>query len=927
MNSREAKNRALHSSSPEELESPFLEEELFIGESEAEGEVRFERLIMESPFQHANEKNWAGIEQTKLEGVDSLGEEVFSDSETGIIDGDNRVRVKKTEGVPWRWICKIAIKNNQGRYVSGGTGVLISHGHVLTAAHVVYQEYIDPYNYSIEVTPALNENDEPFGMYSVSGKLKIPKRYDPKAKDHLDWDYALIPIKKRVGEKRFSRLGGKPLCYWGHPSCGANTFFQRLNPQTLNGKAAFTAGYPGRKGGKQLWCASGILHSVHRRRRTMWMTADTTKGQSGSPVWVMEKERYCLVGIAAGGGEHSNSVVRVTRELIRQVRSWISEDGDTPSWTETREVFEPYEIELGETEEFLRHEEPLPETEVPYYAEEELLAPEREVLLGHFDTEEKAKDESEAKEQLEVLDGPVMQFQRDQFELEENGTEDVTPLEEGFSRLPEFESWAEEELLEYPYSEGEALSFVEGTAEAAEEFLEAETRFAEEEPLALEEAELAFEPEDEESKITLDEEGPAEPFDELTGEEGKVFFQEELTPDGVNRAIRLNARYAKKLGWEKYRGSIESYLLEFWVASMWPESDFPKAVARWQKRHGLKPDGIIGPKSWKRMKVLLCLGYEPGEVAKSRTQSGHLKQDVFMTKGGWLVIADFAVGRSEVKASTRGEKLLREWLEKFEAAPPDEILITGLSDCVGEENNNEALRRTRAIEVAKLIGPKVPTKIRFYSGKMGKYWADNLTPASRAMNRSVLIQWKRHFEFAPEKVEGDAAKIMTKVIRCAALAAVDIPGKPGERIRKMLSIAEHVKYPGNLQLWYYAPEPMWRYFSWRTDDKERARMTSATGGRMPFDGHAHPHQWRVYPFKTMARKFVAADISSCPAWIRRELIIMHNVIEESFERILQQLDVASAGFGTLSKGAKAKAFLYHLDDLRGTPDHLYSAFK
>src|SRR5829696_5160184 len=299
----------------------------------------------ESPFQHTFEQPWVLTTGAEMEEAEAFEDE-FAFEEPGIIAGENRVRVKKTDGVPWRWICKISIKDNQGRYSTGGTGVLISHRHVLTAAHVVYPEHIDPYNYSVEVTPALNEGDEPFGTYSLSAKPKIPKNYDPKAQDHLDWDYALITLKDRVGEKTFPKLGGGPLCYWGHPTCGANTILVRPEPRTLNGKAVLTAGYPNskgfdpRRGGTQLWCAAGLLHSADRRRRKMGITADTTRGQSGSPVWAVENGRYCLVGIAAGAGKQTNFVVRVTRELIRQLRAWITEDGETPSISETEEALE-----------------------------------------------------------------------------------------------------------------------------------------------------------------------------------------------------------------------------------------------------------------------------------------------------------------------------------------------------------------------------------------------------------------------------------------------------------------------------------------------------------------------------------------------------------------------------------------------------------
>ena|GEM_PF-2131506 len=318
-------------------ESPFLDHELLIGEDDGKLEPRQTAPAAESPFQSVFEQ---GRGRADSPVTPEFEEESFSEAETGVINGDNRVRIKDTVGVPWRWICKITIKDNRGRYHSGGTGVLISDRHVLTAAHVVYPEYIDPYSYSIEVTPALNDGDEPFGTYSLSAKPKIPKNYDPNEDDHLDWDYALITLKESVGKKTFSKLGGAPLCYWGHPTCGAQTIFVRPDPGKLNGRSVFTAGYPQQKGGIQLWCAAGILHSVNSRRRTMGITADTTKGQSGSPIWIAENGKYCLVGIAVGASTQSNFAVRVTRELIRQLRAWIIEDGVTPSIIETEEALE-----------------------------------------------------------------------------------------------------------------------------------------------------------------------------------------------------------------------------------------------------------------------------------------------------------------------------------------------------------------------------------------------------------------------------------------------------------------------------------------------------------------------------------------------------------------------------------------------------------
>jgi hypothetical protein len=82
----------------------------------------------------------------------------------------------------------------------------------------------------------------------------------------------------------------------------------------------------------------------------MRITADTSKGQSGSPVWTVENGRPHLVGIAAGAGQQSNTAVRVTRELIRQLRAWITTDGETPSIVETEESLESPALNLSSPE-------------------------------------------------------------------------------------------------------------------------------------------------------------------------------------------------------------------------------------------------------------------------------------------------------------------------------------------------------------------------------------------------------------------------------------------------------------------------------------------------------------------------------------------------------------------------------------------------
>lgn len=420
-------------------DSPFLDEASFKHAARDDEKPFRDEVSSDSGVRDAHEGVLAELEQT-----------LFAEEEAGVINGDNRVRITDTTGVPWRWICKITITNARGSVVSGGTGVLVSNRHVLTAAHVVHEAYENMQNFSIEVTPALNYGDEPFGSYSVSAKPKLRRNYRRNAADSLDWDYALLTLATRVGQKTFKKLNGQSLCFWGSPDCGANSVFARPDPATLNGKAVFTAGYPSSAGGKKLWCAAGILVGVVATRRTMRITADTTHGQSGSPVWIVDGDRKCLVGIAAGAGKYLNVVVRVTRELVRQVRTWITEDGDTPSMIETEEELESAAIELQQTVPEAEEDTETEETETQEDAEPERDAESWDDAEFEEDTEreEDAESDQDAESEEDADSGiepsraeeeQPREDQGDERELSAEADEDTFDLEMDFEHIGVFE--------------------------------------------------------------------------------------------------------------------------------------------------------------------------------------------------------------------------------------------------------------------------------------------------------------------------------------------------------------------------------------------------------------------------------------------------------------------------------------------------------
>src|SRR5882672_3937991 len=84
------------------VESPFLDQELFVERGDPKSERRAAALAEGSPFQNAFEEGWRSFDAPEMEQSKSLSEP-FSEAETGVIDGDNRVRITPTVGVPWRW--------------------------------------------------------------------------------------------------------------------------------------------------------------------------------------------------------------------------------------------------------------------------------------------------------------------------------------------------------------------------------------------------------------------------------------------------------------------------------------------------------------------------------------------------------------------------------------------------------------------------------------------------------------------------------------------------------------------------------------------------------------------------------------------------------------------------------------------------------
>ena len=61
------------------------------------------------------------------------------------------------------------------------------------------------------------------------------------------------------------------------------------------------------------------------KRTEFSITADATKGQSGSPVWIAHKGKRHLVGIISKAGERLNTIVNANNdEFVRCINNWMA---------------------------------------------------------------------------------------------------------------------------------------------------------------------------------------------------------------------------------------------------------------------------------------------------------------------------------------------------------------------------------------------------------------------------------------------------------------------------------------------------------------------------------------------------------------------------------------------------------------------------
>jgi len=221
-----------------------------------------------------------------------------------IIGPDDRERVSNPQVWPYCVHGHMIMRFPNGK-VYIGTGTMVNRHHVITAGHCVFSKEDGGWATSVQFNAAQNDASLPFGSASATRLLSVKGWTDGGDRAY---DFGMLVLGSEVGQNTG---------WYGLITVG--------NDSQLHSKRVNVSGYPGDKGGQQMWAHADVIKSV--AAENFYYDIDTMGGQSGSGVWSLfdgfQGEK--VAGVHTTGAASGNGATRISRWKFDLIVNWFQQ--------------------------------------------------------------------------------------------------------------------------------------------------------------------------------------------------------------------------------------------------------------------------------------------------------------------------------------------------------------------------------------------------------------------------------------------------------------------------------------------------------------------------------------------------------------------------------------------------------------------------